>query len=250
MGQRLRRWQIGARKVLRRVLYSKSSPSSIAGGMALGIFVGLTPMFGFQMILAAFLGALFRVNIVAAVAGVWITNPLTAVPIYYAEYQLGALILPYAHGSHAAEGIALVARKFGEISLVEFWRTLGAAIGAFFGMGNEVILRLLTGSVIIATVLSALTYPFSLWWVSFYRRRRQVGAVRRADARLKMLSAAGLVHVAPPPKVVGDDSGELAAPQDVKPRIVPPPEESPSDERPRTGGCDGPPPRRQGAEGA
>jgi len=220
MGQRMRRWRVTARKVLRRILYSKSTPASIAGGMTVGIFVGMGPTFGFQMIPAAFIAALLRVNILAAVLGVWISNPFTAVPIYYYEYRLGKLILPFEPGSDAAEGIALVAQRISEISLVDLWQTLGAAIGAFFDLGNEVILRLLIGSAICATTAAALTYPLSLWWVKFYRRRRQVRTIRRADERLAKLSAAGLVQVAPPELPERDDSGEIPIPTGRPPQIV------------------------------
>jgi uncharacterized protein (DUF2062 family) len=186
--------RVAARKVLRRVVYSKSSASSIAGGMALGIFVGLTPTFGFQMIPAAFLAALFRVNILAAVLAVWITNPFTAAFIYYSEYWIGKLILPFDPGSDAADGIALLATRIGEISMVDLWRTVGAAISQFLSLGGGVISRLLLGSALCATAGAAVTYPVTLWAVKYGRHRRQVGAVRRADKRLAELSAAGLVH--------------------------------------------------------
>jgi uncharacterized protein (DUF2062 family) len=211
---------VTARKVLRRVLYSKSTPASIAGGMTVGIFVGMGPTFGFQMIPAAFIAALLRVNILAAVLGVWISNPFTAVPIYYSEYRLGRFILPYEAGSQAEAGISLVAQKFSEISLVDFWHTVGEAVSAFYGLGNEVILRLLIGSAICATVAAAMTYPLALWWVKFYRHRRQMRTIRRADERLAKLSAAGLVHVAPNEMPERDDSGEIPIPTRHPPQIV------------------------------
>ena len=36
MGERMRRWRVALRKVLRRVVYSRSSSQSIAAGAALG----------------------------------------------------------------------------------------------------------------------------------------------------------------------------------------------------------------------
>lgn len=45
------------------------------------------------MLIAAALAIMIRVNLVLAVAAVWITNPITMPPIYYFCYQLGAWLL-------------------------------------------------------------------------------------------------------------------------------------------------------------
>jgi len=66
---------------------------AISGGLAVGVFVALTPTIPLQMFLAA-LGALrWKVNLVVALAACWITNPLTAVPIYVVAWRLGRFIL-------------------------------------------------------------------------------------------------------------------------------------------------------------
>ena len=220
MGQRLRRWRVTLRKVIRRVIYSESSTTSIAGGFTLGIFLGLTPTVGFQMIPAAFLAALFRVNILAAMLAVWITNPLTVAPIYYGEYLIGKAILPYEAGSDAAEGIARVVERFGEVSMVDLWHTVGAAIAEFLSLGNEIIVRLLIGSFALATVSATLAYPMSLWLVKYVRHRREMRAVRRADQRLALLNARGLVHLGGPTERAEGDSGEIPVPGARPPQIV------------------------------
>ena len=48
---------------------------------------------GFQMLIAVPLAALFRWNKLAAAAGVWISNPVTAPVLYGTTYLLGAKIL-------------------------------------------------------------------------------------------------------------------------------------------------------------
>lgn len=65
---------------------------SIAGGTAIGIFCAFLPM-PFQMLPAAMLAILFRANIPISIALVWLTNPLTVVPVAWATYHLGALML-------------------------------------------------------------------------------------------------------------------------------------------------------------
>jgi uncharacterized protein (DUF2062 family) len=76
-----------------RFIRLRGLPEEIAKGVALGIFIGMTPTFGFQMAIAVFFAYLLRENRLAAVLGVWITNPVTAPFIYAAEYEGGRLLL-------------------------------------------------------------------------------------------------------------------------------------------------------------
>lgn len=65
---------------------------STATGVAIGIFCAFLPM-PFEMVPAIFLAALMRGNLPFAIAGVWISNPVTWVPLYTPCYLLGASIL-------------------------------------------------------------------------------------------------------------------------------------------------------------
>lgn len=76
-----------------RLVRLKSTPDAIARGVALGIFIGFTPFFGFHILIAVALAFLLRQNKIAAFAGVWITNPLTAPFIYGLEYEVGRMLL-------------------------------------------------------------------------------------------------------------------------------------------------------------
>ncbi|MCC5796943.1 MAG: DUF2062 domain-containing protein [Methylophaga sp.] len=72
---------------------------SVAGGLAIGLFLGVMPMIG-QMVVAAALCIWLRVNLPIAVMAVWISNPFTFVPIFYTSYRLGAWILEIPPGSY------------------------------------------------------------------------------------------------------------------------------------------------------
>ncbi len=65
---------------------------SLAGGMAVGLFIAFVPS-PMQMLLAATVAIYFRVNLPLSVSLVWITNPLTMLPIYYFGYKLGTVLL-------------------------------------------------------------------------------------------------------------------------------------------------------------
>ncbi|MFO8006844.1 MAG: DUF2062 domain-containing protein [Candidatus Brocadiia bacterium] len=67
--------------------------TAAANGLALGLFIAFTPTIPFQMALAAGGAVLLKVNLPAAIVGVWVTNPLTAVPIYLSANRLGYRIL-------------------------------------------------------------------------------------------------------------------------------------------------------------
>ena len=65
----------------------------VARGLALGVFVALTPTMGVQIALTLVAAFFLRVNIPVAVAACWITNPLTAPFIYTLQYKLGVWLV-------------------------------------------------------------------------------------------------------------------------------------------------------------
>ena len=65
---------------------------SVAGAVALGVFLAFQAL-PMQMVIAAALAILFRVNLPISVIMVWITNPFTMAPIYYTNYWVGTWLL-------------------------------------------------------------------------------------------------------------------------------------------------------------
>jgi hypothetical protein len=80
-----------------RLMRLQDSPHRIARGIALGLFIGMSPTFGVQMALAFFAALLLSENKLAAVIGVWVTNPLTAPFIYGLEYETGRILMGLPH---------------------------------------------------------------------------------------------------------------------------------------------------------
>lgn len=78
---------------LYRVLHANDTPHRLALGAAIGVAVAFTPALGLHMILALLLARLCRANARVAIPLVWISNPLTIVPIYLPAYWLGHHIL-------------------------------------------------------------------------------------------------------------------------------------------------------------
>ncbi|MBN1297996.1 DUF2062 domain-containing protein [bacterium] len=71
----------------------KPDQRSMAAGLALGLFIAFTPTIPFQMILSIIGAVVLRVNLPIALAACFITNPVTAVPIYLAAHQLGQFLI-------------------------------------------------------------------------------------------------------------------------------------------------------------
>lgn len=65
---------------------------SFAGAIAVGLFVAFIPL-PTQMVFAAALAIALHVNLPVSVATVWVTNPITMPPMFYAAYWVGATLM-------------------------------------------------------------------------------------------------------------------------------------------------------------
>ncbi|ASK34378.1 DUF2062 domain-containing protein [Alloalcanivorax mobilis] len=65
---------------------------SLSGAAFIGVFTGLLPI-PMQMGLAALLALRFHCNLPLSVVLVWLSNPLTYVPIFYFTYRVGTWML-------------------------------------------------------------------------------------------------------------------------------------------------------------
>ncbi|MFO1418993.1 MAG: DUF2062 domain-containing protein [Methylotetracoccus sp.] len=66
---------------------------SVSRAFAAGLWAMYTPPLPWQQIIAAILAIYFDANLPIAVALVWITNPLTWVPLYYVAYLVGTMVM-------------------------------------------------------------------------------------------------------------------------------------------------------------
>lgn len=78
------------RYYFQRVKNLEGNPHSIALGMAIGVFVGLTPTIPFHTIVIILATTLFRCSRLAGIiAGTLVCNPFTIPVIYYLSYRIG-----------------------------------------------------------------------------------------------------------------------------------------------------------------
>ena len=84
---------INFKKILSLLRYQNGSPFFNAKGLAIGVFSGCFPFFGFQTLIGIFFAKLAKGNIVLAAIGTWISNPFTYIPLYYFNYKVGSIFL-------------------------------------------------------------------------------------------------------------------------------------------------------------
>lgn len=149
------------RTVLRSILMLDDTPHSIALGTAIGMFVGLTPTMGLQMLIVLTLAfatsRLFRFNKVAGCLAVYVTNPFTAIPVYWFEYRVGTW---FVAGT-------VTYRDFVGLMHFDGWSEWTNAVKQ---MLLQVGSPLLLGSLIVSTAGSILTYPAMLCLIEKVRR--------------------------------------------------------------------------------
>lgn len=114
-----------AHKIFGDYIFSKEfwipSRSPVARGVAIGLFFGCLPIFGFQIICAITIALFLRANVSAAILSTWITNPITFPAILWLQKQFGDWIIASAIWKKSHIGINIhwyYFTKYGEPLLV------------------------------------------------------------------------------------------------------------------------------------
>ena len=148
------------RQLLRGVLALNDSPHAIALGVAVGVFVGLTPTVGVQTILILALVFVCRrvayFNGAAAMAATYISNPFTMLPMYYFWYRLGMSFFP---GSAEAINLEQLLEFDG---IVGWWNGMCA-------LGLQVGIPMFAGALATAPFGSLAAYPLTYALVRWAR---------------------------------------------------------------------------------
>ena len=145
----------GLKRLLRyfylRFIRLRGTKEEVARGMALGVFIGMTPTMGIQMPIALFVAMLLKENKIAAMLGVWISNPATAIPIYTFNFHLGKYIL----GTPS-------------LTMPDF-----SSMQEMMKLGHDFLLPLLLGCFVSGVVSAAIAYVATLKAYQFFRMERE-----------------------------------------------------------------------------
>ena len=126
------------KELKRKMVRDPLPPEDVASGWALGMFVGCAVPFGLQLLVSIPLAMMMRVSKVGATLGTLITNPVTIFFIYPAQTWVMYNIL---FGN----------RELGELPEEWTW----AAVKA---LGTDVLASFLLGGLVLALILSPITY--------------------------------------------------------------------------------------------
>ncbi len=162
--------------IVTRILGVQDSPGRIARGVAIGMIVAWTPTLGFQIMLYVAAATVFRANKVAGIPILFISNPLTAVPLYWGCWKLGDWIVNAGSGGESAGARAIERLSqasesaahtdwWHAIWTAEFWRALGDTL-------LDLGLELWVGSLVIGVAMAIPAYLLTLYGVKAYRRAR------------------------------------------------------------------------------
>ena len=137
----------GLKELIKKLVRLDDSPERIARGLAIGVFWGILPTFGFAILFSLPTAVFLRANKLSAVLGTFVANPFTTPFIYAFEYKIGQLMLritplPLSWSLFRIENLLNIGRS------------------------------LLVGSPLLATGIALATYFLTFRIILEYKRRR------------------------------------------------------------------------------
>ena len=160
------------------VLHLDEEPARLAAGMAVGVFIGITPFYGLHTFLALGAAYLFRLNKVATITGAWINLPWFAPFVYGFCLRVGQAVLTGDFsGVFSLAALGTLAESAGHALRVgpresagDLWHYLRQVV---WDMMFTASIPLLVGTTIVGALLGGVAYFVTLEAVRDVRRLRQ-----------------------------------------------------------------------------
>ncbi len=150
---------LSPKAIFKSIVGIQDSAHAIALGAAIGMGIGMTPTVGAQTFTVVGLVFLtrrfFHFNRMAALLTIYVSNPLTVVPLYYFLYWVGTFVVP---GDVTQEDFARIVDYQG---FSGWWESISEL---FLDVGTP----LMIGTAIVAPISGLLTYPIIrglLYWI-------------------------------------------------------------------------------------
>ena len=176
---------------LKRLLQLHGSPESIALGTAFGLFIGMTPTVGIQMIIILVVSLVIPIHRMAGLLTVYISNPLTVIPIYWLDYWVGLQCLA-RKGKSFDEFKSFWHQMESEAQAnAEGWYQVGLEL--LRSIGNDVLGPLFLGGALVGLVVALPAYPLTLRMVIAYRSQSKgASGVRSTGVESAGVESAGV----------------------------------------------------------
>ena len=147
-----------------RFLRLQGDPHSLALGVAIGLFVGITPTIPLHGAIIIVLAWLLRGNILAAlIAATVISNPLTWLPQYYFSWKVGNWLLP---GHLSWEQIQAL------LNLFASGTGFKQCLALLWQLGSLAAAVMLVGGVLLAIPFACAGYLLALKFFRAIRKKR------------------------------------------------------------------------------
>lgn len=147
-----------------RFLRLQGDPHSIARGIALGIFIGITPTLPLHTILIFIFSYVFRANLIAGIlAATVVSNPLTFALQYYFSWYIGDMLLPCHISWETIKNL---------LELVTSDASFKESLMAVTNLGKNAGITLILGGIILAIPFTLTGYFGSLFLIIRFRQRR------------------------------------------------------------------------------
>ncbi|MGF1510473.1 MAG: DUF2062 domain-containing protein [Myxococcota bacterium] len=166
-------WKRLRRLIVHNLLHLDDTPHRIAAGVFLGFLIGATPTIGIQVALYLLVAPLIGANRVSGILPIWISNPLTAVPLYYAEWQVGRLVVTGSFGT-SDESWGVLARVI-RPDLGQTWSARLLELDLYVSLFHTLVdmgVELWVGSLVVGTLSGALGYWVARRMVTRYRAKK------------------------------------------------------------------------------
>ena len=138
------------------------NPHYVAMGMAIGVFVAVTPTIPVQTLIAVGLAFILKGSKAAAALATWICNPLTMPIFYYASYKTGGILFGTSIPDEFAVG----------------------NIAEILKLGLDVAMALIGGGVVIGILPGIIAYFITRKIILKLRSRRNSISKNLCDSQL------------------------------------------------------------------
>ena len=157
-----------------RIIRLQGDPHVLARGVAIGIFVGITPTIPFHTILTIVLAFILRSSKIAALLfTVIVSNPLTIFFQYYFSWRLGTWLTFKDLSWKEIQAI---------LDLISAHTGFREIVIALSGLGQDTLLVLLVGGTCLALPFALVGYLLAYYFFSEMQKKKNISSCSNPDS--------------------------------------------------------------------
>lgn len=148
----------------RRFQRLRGNPYALAGGFAIGVFIGLTPTMPLHTLTIILVTLATRTSTLAAIlSSVIACNPVTYFPIYYFSMVIGNAVTPYSLNWEKIKSA---------LDTLLSSESFTASLHIIVDLGVEASIVLLVGGFILALPFALVSYYLSLYFFIMMKKKK------------------------------------------------------------------------------